>query len=65
MTPQPLSGMYALHTDPNFHRVVVGKFTICRQDEQNVWIQKDGEEGAAFPNHLFERAISKFFDANF
>lgn len=57
-------GMYAI-VDPAYPRVTVGKYTICRQDENSVWIDHEDGEGAQFSNDTFEKAIAAFYDANF
>jgi hypothetical protein len=46
-------------------RVQVGKFSICRQDDKSVWIQKDDGEGGQFPDTAFEEAIETFYNERF
>jgi hypothetical protein len=46
-------------------RVQVGKFSICRQDDNSVWIQKDDGEGGQFPDTAFEEAIETFYNERF
>jgi len=51
-------------------RVVVGGYSICRQDpdgeDKTVWVEDIlTEEGAAFPDELLDAVIKKFFEDNF
>ncbi len=57
-------GMYEVD-NPAYPKVQVGKYTICRQDENSVWIQRDGGEGGQFRDDNFERAIENYFNDNF
>jgi hypothetical protein len=61
----PLAGMYALCEDENYHRVKVGKYTICRQDDKSVWIAKENCESGQFWDDKFEQCIETFFEDNF
>ena len=50
-------------------RVVVGGYSICRQDpdgeNKTVWIEDIlTGEGAAFPDESLEAVVKKFFDDN-
>lgn len=58
------AGMYAMH-DPAYHQVAVGQFTICRQDNNSIWIQRQDGEGAQFSDSLFESAIKEFYEKHF
>lgn len=58
------AGMYAMH-DKSYPQVKVGKYTICRQNEKNVWIQIEDAEGGEFRDEIFEKAIDAFFNKYF
>lgn len=57
-------GMYEVFNN-EYPKIVVGDFSICKQDEKSVWIQHRSGEGAQFANEKFEKAIKKFYDDNF
>lgn len=42
-------------SDIAFYRVKVGEFTICRMDDNSLWIQKDDGEGGQFSDDSFEK----------
>lgn len=46
-------------------QVQVGKYTICRQDTDSVWIQNDQDEGAQFSDDLLEKFLDYFFAEHF
>ena len=56
-----LVGMYAMYEDENYHRVKVCKYTICRQDDKSVWIEKENGESWQFWDDKFEKCIEQFF----
>ena len=58
------AGMYLVGTEGH-KEVVIGDYTICRQDENSIWIQHADGEGAQFSDELFEAAIAQFYDQNF
>jgi hypothetical protein len=58
------AGMYEV-VDPTYPQVKIGNFTICRQDDNSVWICCEDGEGAQFPDKEFEAAISKFYNERF
>ena len=57
-------GMYAVY-DPAYHKVKIGEFTICRMDDESVWIKRDSEEGGQFKDSLLEPVIAAFWRENF
>jgi hypothetical protein len=57
-------GMYEVN-DPSYPQVKTGEYTICRQDDKGVWIQKADGEGASFSDAAFSAAIKEFYDKNF
>lgn len=57
-------GMYAVFND-EYPKVRVGEFTICRQDSNSVWIQKEDGEGGQFSDISFEDMIRKYLKDNF
>lgn len=57
-------GMYEMG-NPNYPKVKVGEYTICRQDENSVWIQREDGEGGQFSDSKFVLAIDKFYQENF
>jgi len=57
-------GMYRALA-PDYPKVVVGKYAICRMDDNGVWIEHESGEGAEFPDALFESAIESFYNRNF
>jgi hypothetical protein len=46
-------------------RVDVGEFSICRQDENSVWIEHESGEGAQFPDEIFEKFLEGFYNKHF
>lgn len=46
-------------------RVKVGPFSICRQNDNSVWIECEDGEGAQFSDKLFEQAIRDFYGKHF
>lgn len=58
------AGMYAVN-DPSYPQVKVGDFTICRQDDQSVWIQREGGEGGQFSDAAFSDALEAFWREHF
>lgn len=59
------AGMYAMFSNKDFPQVKVGKYTICRQNDKQIWIQEDDAEGGAFLDEMFEKAIEDFFNKHF
>ena len=57
-------GMYQITNDA-YPKVKIGIYTICRQDERSVWIEKDDGEGAQFSDDSFFKAIDEFYKENF
>lgn len=64
MTEKIAAGMYEVD-DPAYPQVKIGKYTICRQDDESVWIQTDDGEGAQFSDVSFFTAVDEFYRANF
>jgi len=46
-------------------RVQVGKYSICRQDDNSVFIETDGGEAGSFKDELFEKCIEEFYNKHF
>jgi len=49
-------------------RITIGKFIICEQHDppgETVWIEEVGEDGSEFRKDMFEKALKKFYDAEF
>ena len=46
-------------------RVRCGKFSICRQDDNSVWIQIEGEEGMQVQDDVFEAELDRIFKERF
>ena len=57
-------GMSAVY-DPAYHKIKIGEFTICRMDEESVWIKRDSEEGGQFKDSLIEPVIAALWKENF
>jgi len=57
-------GMYEINK-ADIDRIEVGEFTIVRQDNDSVWIQRSDGEGGQFSDKAFEAAIMKFYAENF
>lgn len=65
LTPPTDAGMYSI-TNPAYPQVKVGNFTICRQGDHGVWIQReDTEEGGEFRDFVFEPVLAAFWKENF
>jgi len=61
----PEAGMYAV-SNPDYPQVKVGNFTICRQNNDGVWIQReDTGEGGEFRDSVFEPVLAAFWKENF
>ena len=58
-------GMYAINEDPMFHRVKIGEFTICRQDDKSLWIQDESGEGGQFKEESLAEVIRKYYKEHF
>lgn len=56
----PTLGMYEIH-NPDYHKVKIGKYTLCRQDENSVWIRREDGEGGQFSDDSLENAIDAFY----
>jgi hypothetical protein len=57
-------GMYAVH-NPAYPQVKIGDFTVCRQDDSSVWIQRDGGEGGQFTDDIFAASLETFWKKHF
>ena len=65
LTPPTDAGMYSVD-NPAYPQVKVGNFTICRQNESGVWIQReDTDEGGEFDDSLFEPTLDEFWKEHF
>ena len=61
----PEVGMYAVN-NPDYPQVKVGNFTICRQNDEGVWIQReDTGEGGEFRDAVFGPILAQFWKENF
>lgn len=43
-------------------RVQIGKYSICKQSEGQIWIEHVSGEGGAFPEEMLEKHLQKFYD---
>lgn len=57
-------GMYEVE-NPDYPQVKVGKYTICRQGGNSVWMQTEKGEGAEFQDELFEKVLDDFWKDHF
>ena len=58
------AGMYRVNDD-TYPKIKVGRFVICKQSDNSVWIETEDGEGGEFSNTLFEKMIEEFFNTNF
>lgn len=58
-------GMYALAGNPPCASVQIGDFTLCRQSEGKIWIQRGDGEGGEFSENKLAEFIAKYYDENF
>ena len=56
--------MYRVNDD-TYPKIKVGRFVICKQSDNSVWIETEDGEGGEFSNTLFEKMIEEFFNTNF
>lgn len=58
------AGMYSVFENMEGN-VVIGKFTLCKQCDGQIWIQKSYDEGGAFCENQLEKVIQDFFNKKF
>jgi len=46
-------------------RVQIGKFSLCRQDDNSVWLEIEGEEGQQIGDAVMEADLQEIFDKRF
>ncbi len=64
MTEETL-GMYALADNPPCPSVKAGDYTICRQADGRIWIQRGDGEGGEFSEAAFAEAVAAFYNEHF